>query len=360
MSKPTNFSSTAFSTATDPLSPQQQPPTALSRRQFLTALGATLAGGALAYVNQGQANARAQSAITHSSGQVERPNIILIITDQERYPRHWPDGWVEANLPARQRLAQNGLSFRRSFCSTAMCSPSRSTLFTGLHPAQQGVVHTLTEGGAASPIEPTLPTAIQTMGKMVGSAGYNVVFKGKWHISEGDDGGDPTTVQVAAYGFNEWEPTAVCNDTKVKNFGGGCANWDQRITDQAANFLATQTAAGATDAPFMLVVGLGNPHDVLAYPNTWDQVEEGGCSNYTGFDFDQDVTLPASVTDTLGSKPTCQLQARNASQVVLGPSPHHKRWHAMPISMRVWSNRWTVMSAHCWMPSPPKYAKTPS
>ena len=31
----------------------------------------------------------------------KKPNIVLIITDQEREVRHWPDGWAEANLPAR-------------------------------------------------------------------------------------------------------------------------------------------------------------------------------------------------------------------------------------------------------------------
>jgi choline-sulfatase len=291
----------------------------LGRRGFLTALGATLAGGALAYASLGTLSARPVRAAVRTPGRVERPNIILIITDQERYPMHWPDGWVQANLPARQRLAQSGLSFRRTFCNATMCSASRSTLFTGLHPAQHGVIHTLTEGGAISPIEPTLPTDIQTMGKMLGSVGYNVVFKGKWHMSKGEAGGNPTTEQVAAYGFNDWEPTAVANDTAVENFGGGCANWDQRIADQAVNFLAAQTAADTADEPFMLIVSLGNPHDVLSYPNTWDQAEEGGCNNYTDFDFEQGISLPVNVVDSLENKPTCQLQSRNAAQVYLGP-----------------------------------------
>lgn len=288
----------------------------VSRRAFLTAIGATLASGAFAYAGFDAAKAKPLLATSQSPSQLERPNIILIITDQERYPMHWPDGWAEANLPARQRLLQHGLNFRRHFCSTAMCSPSRATLFTGLHPAQHGVLHTLTEGGTVSSSEPTLSPEIQTMGKLAGAAGYNVVFKGKWHISKGEDGGIPSAEQVAAYGFNEWEPTSIANDTKVENFGGGCANLDQQVADQASTFLANQTA----DAdPFMLVVGLGNPHDVLAYPNTWDQAEEGGCNNYADFDFEQGISLPVSVTETLETKPTCQRQLRDAAQVSLGP-----------------------------------------
>ena len=58
-----------------------------------------------------------------------RPNILILMTDQERPPMYWPDGWAEANLPARNRLLAHGLEFRHMFCNTAMCSPSRSTLF---------------------------------------------------------------------------------------------------------------------------------------------------------------------------------------------------------------------------------------
>lgn len=265
-----------------------------------------------------------QSAAAAESGPFAdtKPNILFIIDDQERYPRHWPADWADANLPNHKRLSENGLTFRRHFCSAAMCSPSRSTLFTGLHPAQHGVIHTLTEGGTVSDSEPTLPLNLQTMGKMFGSAGYSVVLKGKWHMSKGADGGDPTPEQVAAYGFNEWEPTSVANDTKVENFGGGCANWDEMIADQAVSFLSTQTAAGTADQPFMLTVGLGNPHDVLSYPNTWDEhIDDTTCAlpdNYLDFDFNQGISLPITALEKLDNKPTCQAQARDLMNFKLG------------------------------------------
>lgn len=318
MAHSTNADSTNLSPEVRPSAAHEKQHTGISRRAFLTAVGSSIASGALAYANLGATRSQPVYAMRESLAQTRRPNIILIITDQERHPRHWPADWVANNLPAHQRLAQNGLSFRRAFCSATMCSPSRSTLFTGLHPAQHGVIHTLTEGGSVSSLEPTLPITIQTMGKMLGSAGYNVVFKGKWHMTKGDDGGDPSSEQVAAYGFNGWEPTSVANDTKVENFGGGCANWDTKTTNQATSFLATQTAAGTAAGPFMLVVALGNPHDVLSYPSTWDQ-EADGCSNYAGFDFEQGISLPPTVLENLQNKPTCQAQSRNVVELPLGP-----------------------------------------
>ena len=68
-----------------------------------------------------------------------KPNLLLIVTDQEREVMHWPDGWAEANLPARNRLLEHGLRFTRAQCNTAACSASRAPFFTGLYPAQHGV-----------------------------------------------------------------------------------------------------------------------------------------------------------------------------------------------------------------------------
>src|SRR5262249_7043345 len=68
-----------------------------------------------------------------------KPNVVILITDQERQVMHWPAGWAEASLPARRRLMERGLTFTRAQCNTAACSSSRATFFTGLYPAQHGV-----------------------------------------------------------------------------------------------------------------------------------------------------------------------------------------------------------------------------
>ena len=82
-----------------------------------------------------------------------QPDIIFIITDQERATQHFPDNWEKDNLSTMTFLKENGFSFDRAFCNSCMCSPSRSTLFTGLYPAQHQVTQTLTDGGIYSPGE---------------------------------------------------------------------------------------------------------------------------------------------------------------------------------------------------------------
>ncbi|MBX3013206.1 MAG: sulfatase-like hydrolase/transferase [Caldilineaceae bacterium] len=293
----------------------------LTRRDFMGAAGVALVGASLAFANPSSGQAQvARGGTIPTPG--KQPNIILLITDQERYPRHWPATWAAENLPAHNRLMANGLTFRRFFCNAAMCSPSRATLFTGLHPAQHGVTRTLTVGGTESPEEPPLPLDFQTMGHLLASAGYHVAYRGKFHLTKHADGTEPTTEDAAALGFLGWEATTMANDAAVENFAGGCADWDRITTDQAITFLGTQSEETTAQQPFALIVGLGNPHDVLAYPKTWDAIdEETGCDNYTGFDFDLGIELPPTVHEDLSTKPTSQAQSLLVYAAGLGPVP---------------------------------------
>jgi arylsulfatase A-like enzyme len=286
----------------------------LSRRQFvqLAAGGALAAGAGLSpTLTLGAANSAA-------NGRADRPNVVLIITDQERYPQYWPPGWAEANLPNRKRLADHGLTFTHAFCNAAMCSPSRATLFTGLYLTQHGVEHTLTTGGSLSPEEPTLQTTTQNMARMLASAGYNVQYRGKWHMSK-----DVTSLTDASsaddlekFGFLGWQPPDAGQDTNPAHFGGGCAGYDSRWAQQAADFLRSKEATSGR--PFALIVSFINPHDTLAYARSWDakvgSQQNGYCYNYLSQApgcFAQGISLPPTLGEDLAHnyKPTAQAEA---------------------------------------------------
>ena len=76
------------------------------------------------------------------------PNLLLLITDQQRQPQHWPQdpAWLAELTPNDAELQRTGVTFTRAFTATAMCSPSRASLFTGKRPSRHGVTLTLTEG----------------------------------------------------------------------------------------------------------------------------------------------------------------------------------------------------------------------
>jgi Sulfatase len=59
------------------------------------------------------------------------PNIIVLMTDQERHHMHWPAGWTEKHLPSLQRLKRNGLYFKRAYTAATQCSPSRALMMSG-------------------------------------------------------------------------------------------------------------------------------------------------------------------------------------------------------------------------------------
>jgi hypothetical protein len=61
-------------------------------------------------------------------------NVVLFITGQERSIQHFPSGWARENMPGYRFLMEHGLTFPRAFCNACMCSPSRTTLFTGFSP----------------------------------------------------------------------------------------------------------------------------------------------------------------------------------------------------------------------------------
>ncbi|WP_069145840.1 sulfatase-like hydrolase/transferase [Rhodococcus erythropolis] len=291
----------------------------LPRRTFLGGVGALVLAG-VADVATGAASA-APAKASPADRFPHKPNIVVIITDQERRPMYWPQGWADQNLPNRKRIADHGLTFDQAVCNTAMCSPSRSTFFTGLFPAQHGVTRTLTEGGTVSPTEPQLQVSEQNTAKLLASAGYNVQYRGKWHLSKGVEGGDPTSDDVAGFGFEGWIPPDAGQDTNPDHFGGGCADHDRRVAEEAVDFLSG--SAVTSGQPWALIVSFVNPHDVLAYPQTWNAMN-GTCDNY-GSDapgaFEQGIDLPPTFDEilALNHKPTAQVQSELLLAAGLGP-----------------------------------------
>ena len=87
---------------------------------------------------------------------MKRPNVLLLLADQERQ-RDWLPAGLE--LPNRQRLIDGGLEFTRYYTHTSPCSPSRGTLFTGQYMPVPGV-----NGNCIEPANGELGTDANTLG----------------------------------------------------------------------------------------------------------------------------------------------------------------------------------------------------
>ena len=174
-----------------------------------------------------------------------RPNILFLVSDQERQ-RDWLPSGVE--LPNRQRLIDGGLEFRRHYTHSSPCSPSRATLMTGQYVPQHRVDHNV-----IAPAHRELDPSVATIGHALRRAGYYTAYIGKWHLSQA------FAPDMEAYGYSDW----TGNDRAFMGWAGTGHEYDPPIAEQAVAWL--QEHAHDTQ-PWCLTVALVNPHDVMWFP----------------------------------------------------------------------------------------------
>lgn len=208
-----------------------------------------------------------------SSNNETPKNLIIFIRDQVKPTDLWfPKNWAEENLPTQRWLQDNGLSFSNSFTSTSMCSVSRSTFFTSKYPAQHQADLILSD------IEnPVLDSQIQlnpdlpNLGNILSSQGYDVAFFGKYHLSKTVtlNNGETLYQNPGDYGFQAWQGPDAGQDMAAEHAGLGPDRNDPRFIDEATTWLDDRLDSG-NNKPYVMVVSLVNPHDVLAYPDSME------------------------------------------------------------------------------------------
>ena len=107
----------------------------------------------------------------------KRPNILFILTDDQRWDALSLAGHRHLRTPNIDRLGREGVYFRNAFCTTSLCSPSRASILSGLYAHAHGVTNNFTEYPAALP---SFPRVLQ-------DAGYDTAYIGKWHMGEDND-----------------------------------------------------------------------------------------------------------------------------------------------------------------------------
>lgn len=217
------------------------------------------------------------------------PNIVLIITDQDRTIQQWPASFI-SNLPALQQLMNTGLTFQNAFTGACMCSPSRATILTSNYPAVTGVT---TTGADTLP----LPAKFPNLATVLAKAGYQtIVWKGKWHLA-------PGATSLTPWGFSGWDPpdagTSLGDDPST--LGGGKGENDVRFLGDVLNFLGTPAN---TSSPFCLVASFVNPHDIYIAPETGPVPVGYPASAFEAFP----VPLPPNSDEDLSTKPRAQAQ----------------------------------------------------
>jgi N-acetylglucosamine-6-sulfatase len=189
-------------------------------------------------------------AAAGSGQQAARPNIVVIMTDDQTLESMRVMPGVRATLTA------SGTSFSRAIVSTALCCPSRATLFSGQYSHNHGVLGNRPPEGGYGRLDTTewLPVWLQR-------AGYHTVHIGKFLNRYGQDK-PPTEVPP---GWNEWyasvDPSTYRFSGYRLNENGVVRGYARYSTDEyAARAAAAAARLAPSPRPFFLSVAFLAPH----------------------------------------------------------------------------------------------------
>lgn len=227
-----------------------------------------------------------------------RPNIVFLLSDDQRWDTLGAAGNRIIKTPNLDRLAAEGVMFTNNFETTPVCYASRATLFTGQFNRRHGV----------DSFEETLsPAALaQTYPLLLRQAGYYTGFIGKWGL-----GGE-----MPEHEFDEWA-----------GFAGQGNYFEPGVPEHLTRRQGRRAVEFVQSArePFLLTVAFKAPH-----------VQDGGCS----------CTLPIDPVDahlydgvTIPTPKTAAAAAFAALPPFLRESEGRVRWYdqiATPAMYQAW------------------------
>jgi arylsulfatase A-like enzyme len=284
----------------------------VDRRTFLkrgAVAGGALAGAGLGIRALAEANGNpstpkpaAPQRTAHKPVQ-KRPNILVIVVDQLRFPQWFSATPMGMALPPNlRRLREGAVSFTRHYTVSNDCTPSRAAMLTGLYTHQTGCLIT-----GASTLDPGFPT----WGTMLREHGYHTRWLGKWHVTHRD---------------NRW--TALSGETALERYGfaGGVypspdgapgQGWhkDPEIAGRFREWFAHEARA----EPWCTTVSFVNPHDIAWWYVWSDKVPGEISARRTVQRLPPNFETPEAMIQR--NKPQLQRSLQSTAAASFGPVP---------------------------------------
>ena len=187
------------------------------------------------------------AGLTLALSGADRPNILFIFSD-DHAPNAiscYPGGLFDKIAPTKgiDRIAREGIRFDRSYCTNAICGPSRASILTGKHSHLNGFIDN--NSSYFDGLQTTFPDLLR-------EAGYTTAMIGKWHLHSNPIGFDYWEILPGQGAY--YNPDFIQMDNTRKRFQGHC---NDLVTKKG---LAWLKQAADSKKPFMAMVQYKAPH----------------------------------------------------------------------------------------------------
>jgi arylsulfatase len=198
-----------------------------------------------------------------------RPNVIIILTDDQGYADVGVFGAQGFTTPHLDRLAAEGMRFTNFYAAAPICSPSRAALMTGSYPVRVGLTSVLQPDSSTG-----LNPQEMTIAELLKSAGYASAAVGKWHL------GDDKSFLPTRQGFDEYfglpysndmTPLPLLENEQTIEESPDLSQLTRRYTERARDFVTRNRAR-----PFFLYLAHTMPHIPLAVSDDFKGQSERG------------------------------------------------------------------------------------
>jgi arylsulfatase A-like enzyme len=146
------------------------------------------------------ATSAAQPGQTELPTSPRPPNVLFVLADQWRFEAFGYAGNRDVKTPNVDRLQREGICFVNAVSGMPVCSPMRASFLTGQRPLTHGV---FLNDVALSP-------GAMTIAKVLGEAGYDTGYIGKWHVN--GDGRSAFIPRERRQGFDYWKVLECTHD----------------------------------------------------------------------------------------------------------------------------------------------------
>lgn len=202
----------------------------------------------------------------------ERPNFVIIFTDDQGYQDLGCYGSPDIATPNLDKMAAEGMRFT-SFYAQTICGPSRTALMTSSYPLR------VAQDKNRCEIHPVVHAKEITIAEVLKPQGYKSAAFGKWDMATHSQANWITELLPLGQGFDCFFGTPTSNDSVVHLLRNNevierkadMATLTKRYTDEAIQFIEK-----SKDDPFFVYVAHTMPHTKLAASPEFKGKSKGG------------------------------------------------------------------------------------